>query len=162
MLGGLLKVSLRRLLSSLEVLVVLSVSITRKSSRVRGVENRDLGTSELRSLEQNDLEFSFLQKNWSFVTVAANGGRLKFEGCVHIHEVNLGERRHSPCLPHRRACLMCFHTHHDRSHPWCTAKLRMCMWGCAGTMLNLGVMCILHLEHTLFVCAGAQGFICAT
>ena len=60
MLGGLLKVSLRRLLSSLEVLVVLSVSITRKSSRVRGVENRDLGTSELRSLEQNDLEFSFL------------------------------------------------------------------------------------------------------
>ena len=47
-------------LASLEVLVVLSVSITRKSSRVRGVENRDLGTSELRSLEQNDLEFSFL------------------------------------------------------------------------------------------------------
>ena len=56
---------------------ILAVSVTRFSPLVRGVENRFLGASELRSLVQEDQTFQNLQTELDFVTMVRYGGRLK-------------------------------------------------------------------------------------
>ena len=55
----------------------LAASVTRFFPLVRGVKNRFLGASELRSLVEEGPTFQNLQSELDFVTMVRYGGRLK-------------------------------------------------------------------------------------